>query len=176
MLSGGPSPYRSDMTTAIGVGLMVALFICLLLIPFGLPGLWLMAILTLGGLLMGAVGWGTVTVVAAVALVAEAVEFVLVKRLGEKFGASRKAFWGAVAGGMAGLFIGVPIPVAGPVITAFLGTFLGAALVTFMETRSLTAAGRVGTGTLVGRALAAATKVAAGVFILILVGLRLAAM
>lgn len=154
----------------------MALFLCLLLVPFGLPGLWLMAILTLGGLVMGVVGWGTVIAVALVAMVAEAVEFILVKRLGEKFGASPKAFWGAVAGGMAGLFVGVPIPLVGPVITAFLGTFVGAALVTFLETRSLTAAGRVGTGTLVGRALAAATKVAAGVFILILVGLRLAAM
>lgn len=154
---------------------MVALFFCLLLVPFGLPGLWLMAALTLIGLPMGLVGWGTLAIVAAVALSAEAVEFILVKRLGEKFGASRKAFWGAVIGGMAGLFVGVPIPVVGPILTAFLGTFVGAAVVTFFETRSLAAASRVGTGTLLGRAVAAATKVAAGVFILIVVGLRLAA-
>ena len=163
------------MSGAIAVGLMVALFLCLLLVPFGLPGLWIMAALTAGALAFGLVGWGTVAVVAAVTLSAEAVEFVLVKRLGEHFGASPKAFWGAMAGGMLGLFMGVPVPVVGPVITAFLGTFAGAALVTFLETRSVAAAGRVGTGTLIGRALAAATKVAAGVFILILVGLRLAA-
>lgn len=164
------------MSGAIAVGLMVALFVCLLLVPFGLPGLWLMAALTAAAVGLGLVGWGTLALVVAITASAEAVEFVMVKRLGERFGASPKAFWGAVAGGMVGLFVGVPIPIVGPVITAFLGTFAGAALVTLFETRSLTAAGRVGIGTIFGRALAAATKVAAGVFILILVGLRLAAM
>lgn len=164
------------MSGFLAITVLVLLLGCLILVPLGLPGLPLMGVVTGVAALAGIVGWGTFFLAAGAALVAEGAEFLLVRRLGERFGGSRRAFWGAVLGGLAGLFVGVPVPVVGPILTAFLGTFAGAAAVTLHETRSLRAAGRVGTGTVVGRALAAGMKVAAGVFILLAVALRLAAL
>ena len=160
----------------IGILILVLLVACLILVPLGLPGLPLMGAVVALAALFGVVGWGTVLLVLGVVVAAEVTEFLLVRRLGDRFGGSRRAFWGAVFGGMAGLFVGVPVPVVGPILTAFLGTFVGAAAVTLYETRSMRTAGRVGTGTLLARALAAGLKVAAGVFVLLAVGLRLAAL
>lgn len=164
------------MATATTIVLIAVLVACLLALPFGLPGLWVMALVTIVAAVLGLVGWGTVTAAILVAGAAEAIEFLLVKRLGQSFGGSRKAFWGALIGGLVGLFAGVPVPIIGPIVTAFAGTFIGAAAVTFLETRSLLAAGKVGTGTLIGRVLAVATKIGAGAFVVILVWLRLTAL
>lgn len=145
----------------------------LLLVPFGLPGVWMMVVVSAGLALLGKLTWGTWLVLLLVAAAAELIEFLALKKVGERFGASRKAFWGAIVGGFAGLFVGVPIPFLGPVITALLGSFAGAAVVTFLETRSVEHAGRVGVGTLLARVLAIGVKVAAGVFILVATGLSL---
>lgn len=132
---------------------------CLLIIPLGLPGLWLIAVTLLALLALGQVSWTFALVGAGAVVGAEIAEFWVLKRFGERFGGSSRAFWGAVAGGMAGLFFGLPVPVVGSVITAFLGTFLGAGLVTFLETRSVERSTRVGMGVLLARTTAVALKV-----------------
>jgi len=145
----------------------------LLLVPFGIPGVWIMLAASLVLTFMGSLTWGTWLVLLLAAGAAEVIEFVALKKVGERYGASRKAFWGAIIGGFLGLFVGVPIPFLGPVITALLGSFAGAAVVTLVETSSMEQAGRVGFGTLVARIFAIAAKVAAGVFILVVTGLSL---
>ena len=102
------------------------------------------------------------------AIAAEAVEYLLVQRHNLRYGGSGRAFWGAIAGGIVGVMVGLPVPVVGSLIAGFLGTFAGAALVTFMETRKLDSASRVGWGVLLGRMWAAAVKTAAGVAILVM--------
>jgi uncharacterized protein YqgC (DUF456 family) len=136
---------------------------CLLAIPFGLPGLWLMAVVLMGLLVIGQVSWTFALLGAGAVALAEIAEFWVLKSFGERYGGSSKAFWGAVLGGMIGLFVGVPIPVVGPVITAFLGTFVGAGLVTFVETRSIERSARVGWGVLLARTTAVAMKVGVAV-------------
>ncbi len=164
------------MVSLVGVGVLIVLVACMLTIPFGLPGLWIMVGVTALAALGGLFGWGTVAIALTATVIAEAMEFVLLRRISDRFGGSRRAFWGAIAGGLAGLFVGLPIPIGGPIITAFLGTFVGAAVVTLLETRSVRSAGMVGTGTVLARALAAGAKIATGVFIVIVTGLRLAAL
>ena len=122
-----------------------------------------------------AVGWFThqismlVLIASAVlALIAELIEFAIVKKLTKQYGGSRKAFWGAIGGGLAGVIVGAPIPVIGSVVAGMIGSFAGAALVTFAETRKLGSAHRVGSGAVLGRALSAVTKTAAGLTILVL--------
>lgn len=144
------------LTTALIVLVMLG---SLLLIPLGLPGLWLMIVVVLGLVLAGSLSWTFGLIAAAVAGLAEVGEFQLLRRFGRTYGGSRRAFWGAVIGGMAGLFVGVPIPVVGPLITAFLGTFLGAGLVTFLETRSVERSTHVGWGLVLARTAAVALKV-----------------
>ncbi len=149
--------------------MVVALFV----IPLGLPGLWIMVGVLALAALYKAVGLITLLIVVAVAGVAELIEFLVVNRLTARYGGSRKAFWGAIAGGIIGVMVGIPIPIVGSIVAAFFGSFVGAALVTLAETRKLDAAGRVGWGVVLGRALAAGVKVFAGVAILVLGALAL---
>ena len=151
---------------ALGVVIMV---VALLLIPLGLPGLWVMI-----GVLTLAVAGNEVSpwillILIVVAVLAELAEWAIVARTSARWGGSRKAFWGAIAGGLAGILLGlpVPLPILGPLLAGLLGTFAGAAAVTLWETRAMRSAGRVGCGAVLGRAFAAAAKTAAGVVILV---------
>lgn len=148
---------------------VVIMVVALLLIPLGLPGLWVMI-----GVLTLAVAGNEVSpwillILIVVAILAELAEWAIVARTSARWGGSRKAFWGAIAGGLAGILLGlpVPLPILGPLLAGLLGTFAGAAAVTLWETRAMRSAGRVGCGAVLGRAFAAATKTAAGVVILV---------
>lgn len=128
----------------VKVGMALVLGLAIFLIPLGLPGAWIQLAVLAGGVLAGWVAWLTFGALAALVALAELGELLVLRSMGQRYGGSRKAFWGAVAGGFLGLFVGVPVPVVGPVITAFLGTFVGAGGVTWLETRSMRQAGRVG--------------------------------
>lgn len=139
----------------------------LVMIPFGLPGLWLMIGVVGYGAFIGSVSWWIVAILVLFGLVAEALEFLAVKLVSERYGGSRRAFWAAIAGGIGGAFIGTPVPVLGSVIGAILGTFAGAALMTMHEQRRIAPAMRVGTGAAIGRVAATAIKVAVAVVVLV---------
>jgi uncharacterized protein YqgC (DUF456 family) len=154
---------------------------CVALIPLGLPGTWLMLVAAIGANLLPGprlVGASTLIAVALVALVGEVLEYTVSARYTTRYGGSRRAGWGAIAGGFVGAVIGVPVPIVGSVVGAFVGAFAGAYLA---ERSRETAEGRVAhgpaarvaTGALVGRAVAAALKTGCG--ILIAVWLLLAA-
>ncbi len=87
------------MALALLIGAQLA---GLLLMPLGLPGLWLM-------------------LAAGLATLAEILELTLTARYTKKYGGSSRAGWGALFGGLAGAFMGVPIPIVGSVIGAFAG-------------------------------------------------------
>lgn len=152
--------------------LVVAIVVSLLLVPLGLPGLWLM----LGAgllywVLVPAGGIGLVTFLIACALVvaAETLEFTIAGSYARKFGGSKRASWGAILGGIVGAIVGVPIPFLGSVIGAFVGSFVGAfagELTVRAETRGDPA--KVATGALLGRAVATAVKSAIGVVVAVL--------
>lgn len=148
--------------------LIIVLVISLFTIPFGLPGIWIMVGVVAVGAIMREVGPLMVITITSIAVVAELIEFFIVKRLTTQYGGSRNAFWGAIIGGTVGLVTGMPIPIIGSIIAGLLGTFVGAALVTYAETRHMIAAHRVGWGAVIGRALSAITKTAAGVVVLVL--------
>jgi uncharacterized protein YqgC (DUF456 family) len=116
----------------------------LVLIPLGLPGLWL-------ELLEAWVGF----------------------RFAQRYGGSSRAGWGALVGGLVGAVFGVPIPLIGSVIGGFLGAFAGAALFEYSRARRSEGAVRAGWGAVLGRAVAAAVKMAIGV-VLVVTGLFLA--
>jgi uncharacterized protein YqgC (DUF456 family) len=167
------SPGGQSVSLLVGIGIIAAMLACVALIPLGLPGLWLIVVMVFGMSLGGLVSWTTALVIAGIAAAAEAAEFLVLSRLGRRYGASRRAFWGAVIGGMAGLFVGLPVPVVGSVVTAFLGTFAGAGLVTWMETASLGRSARVGWGVLLARTLAVGLKVGVAVGVVGFVALAL---
>jgi uncharacterized protein len=146
--------------------LLLAAVVCgLMLIPLGLPGIWLMLIAGVAHHLLispPTVGWLTLGVLAALALVVEWIEFSVAGKYTRKYGGSRRAAWGAIAGGLVGAFVGIPVPVIGSVIGAFAGSFAGALLAEYSVEKNSDKATRAATGALVGRAVATALKSVAG--------------
>ncbi len=145
--------------------LIAVLLLGLVMIPFGLPGTWIIAGAALGYsiLVPGSVGMFTIIMVSVLAVIGEVIEFTLTAKYTKKYGGSRRASWGAVIGGMVGAFMGVPVPIVGSVIGAFLGAFVGAFVAEISRGTGGSGATRVATGALIGRALAAAMKVGIGV-------------
>ena len=138
----------------------------LLLIPFGLPGLWVIVLGILG------YGWLTdfhamsglfVALVIAFAGLGELAEARIGYSYARRYGGSGRAGWGALLGGLAGAVVGVPVPLIGSVIGGFVGAFAGAALFEYTTARRSAVAARAGWGAVLGRAIAAAVKMAIGV-------------
>src|SRR5438309_12119566 len=103
----------------------------LLLVPLGLPGLWVMVAGIVGyGWLTDfrSVGVATIGAVLGLAFLGEIVEWWLGFRLTRTFGGSRRSAVGAPVGGLVGALLGVPVPIVGRVLGAFRGAFGGAAL------------------------------------------------
>ena len=150
--------------------LVAALIAGLLMIPFGLPGLWVMAGAVVVYSYAGApnpIGTTTVLVVAGLAVVGEVIEFVLAGRYARKYGGSRRAGWGAIIGSIVGAFVGVPVPLIGSLVGAFVGAFAGAWAAEMTHRPELGAATRVATGALLGRIAAVAAKVGIGCAVMV---------
>lgn len=157
--------------TIAAILLAVCSVIGLVLVPLGLPGLWVMV---LG---VAAYAWLTdfrstsaltIALVIGLALLGEIVENWLGFRFAKQYGGSSRSAWGALAGGIAGAIVGVPVPLIGSVIGAFVGSFAGAALFEYSYSRRAGIAMRAGWGSVVGRAAAAAVKMALGLVIIII--------
>ena len=145
--------------------LVVILVLGLVMIPFGLPGTWIIAAAALGYQLLvpGSISIFTIIAVVVLALIGELLEFSLSAKYTQKYGGSRRASWGAIIGGMVGAFMGVPVPIVGSVIGAFAGAFIGAFVGEFSRAGEGGTATRVATGALIGRAIAAAMKIGIGI-------------
>jgi uncharacterized protein YqgC (DUF456 family) len=133
-------------------GLLVVAGLVGTVVP-ALPG----APLVFAGLLLGAwigsfeaVGWATVGLLALLAALAWAVDF-LAAALGARYvGAGPRAFWGATAGAVVGMFFGLPGLLLGPFCGAVLGELSGG--------RGLAQSGRAGLGAWLGVVVATAVK------------------
>ena len=148
----------------LGIAAMTA---SLLLIPLGLPGLWIMLLI-----LAVAVWAGTVSPLLFVGLLllaglAEFLEWVALAKLGRKYGGTQRTFWGALLGGIVGAIVGTPVPVIGSVLGVFAGTMVGASIATWTLVKDSDAAMKAGYGALLGRAAAVALKMAAGLVIFV---------
>ena len=149
------------------------LLLGLVLVPLGLPGLWVM----LGATLLYWVvlpegGIGLVTLISAsiIVIIAEVLEYTIAGRYTRKYGGSSRASWGAIIGGIIGAVVGVPIPVVGSLAGAFVGAFVGAFAGELTVHRSERGdPTRVATGALVGRTVAAAVKSGLGMVVAVLV-------
>ena len=133
------------------------------LVVLGIAGLVLPAMpgapLLFAGLVVAAwaenfafVGWGTLGVLAVLALLTYVVDFAATAFGAKRFGASKRAIIGAVIGGVVGLFFGLPGVVVGP--------FAGAVIGELSAQRGLHAATRAGIGATIGLALGVAAKLA----------------
>lgn len=153
--------------------LAAALLVGLLIVPLGLPGLWLMLAASAAYMLLvpaGGIGVGTVLVASALVVVAEVIEYTIAGRYTRRYGGSRRASWGAILGGLVGAVVGVPIPVVGSLAGAFVGAFAGAFIGEWTVHRDERAdPTRVATGALIGRAVAAAAKSGIGILVAVVI-------
>jgi uncharacterized protein YqgC (DUF456 family) len=115
--------------------------------------------LVFAGLFIGAwiddfeiVGWGTISVLGALALLAWIVDFVASAAGARYLGAGSRAFWGATAGAVVGIFFGV----AG----MLLGPFIGAVIGELSAGSDIVRSGRAGVGAWLGVVVATALKLA----------------
>jgi uncharacterized protein YqgC (DUF456 family) len=142
----------------------------LLMIPFGLPGTWV--------ILLGILGYGWLTqfqtlgmwflgLMIVLAILGEVFEAWIGFRYAQKYGGSSRAGWGALIGGLVGAIMGVPVPVIGSVIGGFVGAFVGAALFEYTRQRQSGVAAKAGWGAVLGRAAAAALKMAIGLVMVV---------
>ena len=157
-----------------GVLLLAALLVGLVLVPLGLPGLWVMLGATLLHWVLvpaGPIGPMTVVVMAALVVLAEVLEFTIAGRYARVHGGSRRASLGAMLGGLVGAVLGVPVPVVGSMLGAFAGAFVGAFLGELTVPRGERGEPvRVARGALLGRVAAAAVKTGIGAGLAVLVG------
>lgn len=143
----------------------VVVFLSLLMIPFSLPGTWVIAAAAAVYRILvpsGGIGWFTVACVTILATMGAVADIALAGRYARKYGGSRRAGWGAVIGGLVGAFIGIPVPIVGPVLGALAGAFVGALAFELTAGTTGVDATRVATGALIGRAIGAAINVAIG--------------
>ena len=151
--------------------LVVIFLVGLAIIPLGLPGLWLMVIAIVGYAFIDGfthVGWGTIALVIVLAGIAEALEAWLGFRFAQRFGASKRAGWGALVGGLIGAVVGTPVPLIGSVIGAFVGAFVGALAFEYFGGSDARAGLGAGFGAVLGKATGAATKIAVGIVIAVI--------
>ena len=142
--------------------LAAILLVSLFIIPLGLPGTWVMLAAGVGYsiLVPNSIGMVTLIGTAVLAVLAEVWEFTMAGRYARKYGGSRRASWGAIIGGTIGAIVGVPVPIVGPILGAFVGAFAGALVFEYSRGSGAHVSTRVAWGALVGRAVAAALKVA----------------
>jgi uncharacterized protein YqgC (DUF456 family) len=150
--------------------LIAASLVGLVLIPFGLPGLWV--------ILLGIIGYGWLTdfrtlgvwflgLAIALAFLGEVLESWIGFRFARRYGGSSRAGWGALVGGLIGAIVGVPVPIVGSVVGGFVGAFLGAAVFEYSRERQSGVAAKAGWGAVLGRAAAAAIKMALGIVLVV---------
>jgi len=134
-----------------------------LLVAIGIAGMVLPAIpgplVVLAGLALAAwiegfahVGPGWLAVLTALALLAMLLDVVAGALGARRFGASRRAMWGAALGAVVGIFFGLP--------GVLLGPFVGAVIGELTARDDIEAAGRAGVGATIGLLLGVAGKLA----------------
>jgi uncharacterized protein YqgC (DUF456 family) len=117
------------------------------LIPLGLPGLWVIVLAILG------YGWltdfrtlsaGFILLIVGLALLGEVFESWIGFRFAQRYGGSKRAGWGALVGGLIGTIVGVPVPIVGSVVGGFVGAFVGAVLFEYTRARQSGVAAKAG--------------------------------
>lgn len=154
----------SMLTVGLGVAYAVLTFIAVALVVAGLPGVWMLALVAVltQALWPGVLGWWVVGGAIAVALLAEAVDFVAGAAGAKAAGGSKSAALGAIIGALVGAVLGtifIPVPILGTLVGAVVGAGLSAGLVERgVHQKRWADSARVARGAATGRLVAIVVK------------------
>lgn len=159
------------------IGLDLGLIACLILVPLGLPGNFLMLGLALVAAWLGGfarIGWIALLVMLGAVLLAELLESLLGAAMTRRYGASWWGVGGAFIGGIVGALVGsAALPLVGTLVGAFLGAASGAVLLEAWQRRRVDAeALRAGWGAFLGKLLASLLKEAVTLAIAVYIVMR----
>lgn len=167
----------SFLTAFLTVMFWCGLLFGIIVIPIGLPGTFIIAILALVyGYMTGfaQLNLGVIAALFAIAVAGEVVEFFLGAAAVKKSGASNFAFWGTLVGGIIGSIWATGIlPIIGTVIGAFVGAFLGAALFEFVYRRDFDQALHAGWGAFLGTLSGKMLKIIMAIAMVVIIGFRI---
>jgi uncharacterized protein len=130
------SASESAVTIIFALLFVLVLVVCWLLTAAGLPGNWLIVVLTgvyawlVPAQSSIAIGWKTLIALLFLATLGEIVELLAgavgVARAGGSKRGAAMALLGSIIGGLVGVVVGVPIPLVGSLVAAVLFAGLGA--------------------------------------------------
>ncbi len=144
---------------------LLAVLVCLVLVPIGLPGSW--GIVVLAGVYGVVTSFDGVTIwdvvgLALAAGVGELIEFLGSLAGAKKYGASKWGMAAGTVGGIAGAILGVaiPPPIVGSVIGAFAGCFAATVAAEYLQAKQTKDALKAGVGAFLGRLVSTFAKTA----------------
>lgn len=165
------------MHLAGNIVFIVILVAALIVIPFGIPGAF---VIFLASLIYGVIThFAQITqtliwILLGIALFGELMEYFAGIFGAKKFGSSKAGIIGAIVGGILGGIVGTGIlPLIGSVVGLLIGAFLGAFLMELIVKKKPAQALRAGWGTFTGRIGGILTKVILAIVMIILVLVRI---
>lgn len=148
-----------------------------IVIPFGIAGTF---VIVVDALIFGLItGFEKITIsfigiLLALAVIVELLEAFLGAYMAKRFGGSKWAMGGAIAGGLIGAVAGTPmLPVIGTFLGCFLGAFIGAALLELVHSSDLENALKAGFGAFFGTVGGKMTKILVAIIMVVLICGRL---
>ena len=157
--------------------LYLAMFAGVIIIPFGIPGQFIIVVAALVVMLIAGtevMSIGMVALLLGLGILAEVIEGAAGFMGASKAKGSIWSSFGALAGGIVGAVVGsLILPIIGSLIGALVGTFVGAYAVEYYRTRTMTNATNVAKGALIGRIVGSIVKVFFAVTMIIIVTLAL---
>ena len=152
--------------------LVIFLVAALAVIPFGLPGTFLIVLTALLYALateFAEITWATIALLLAGALFAEGVEAAAGIMGAKRYGSGNMGILASLLGGIVGALLGAPLFLGlGAIPGALLGAFAGAVAAEAVRGRSLNEALRAGWGTFLGRIAGTAVKGAVAVAMVVI--------
>ena len=152
--------------------LVIFLGAALAVIPFGLPGTFLIVLSSLvyaWATEFAEVTWATLALLLAAALFAEGVEAAAGIMGAKRYGSGNMGVLASIAGGIVGALLGAPLFFGlGAIPGALIGAFAAAVLAEVVGGRSLHEALRAGWGTFLGRVAGTAVKGAVAVAMVVI--------
>ncbi len=155
---------------------VLVLFAGLAVIPFGIPGTF---VIVLDSFIYGwATGFRPVTlefvgILLAISLVVEGIEFFFGALAARKYGSSAWGMWGALLGGFLGAIYWTPLfPPIGTFVGAFAGAFVGAFVLELLSQRDAHRALKAGWGAFLGALGGKMLKILTAIGMLVVVLIR----